>query len=143
MNDIFTSSELSEIESAVAAAEKLTNAEIKPIVINYCWGDLHKKAQLLFDKYQLFQTKERNAVMILLVVKNRELLIYGDEGITQKAGVEFWVKTKDEMIQNFKEGRFLEGMVHGIQSAGQKLAEFYPPTENDTNELSNEVIHEK
>lgn len=143
MDDIFTPDEMKEIENSVAEAEKLTNAEITPVIVNYCWGNLHKKAQLLFEKYKLHNTKERNAVMILLVVKNRELLIYGDKGITKKVGVDFWVKTKDEMVSHFKENDFLKGMIHGIQNAGEQLAKHFPPTEDDVNELSNKVIHEK
>lgn len=143
MDEIFDSSELKKIEEAVTEAEKLTNAEIKPAIINYCWGSLHKKAKIVFEKYKLHNTRERNAVMIMLVVKNRELLIYGDEGITQKVGVDFWVKTKDEMIKSFKENDFLKGMIDGIQNAGEQLAKYYPPSEDDVNELSNEVIHEK
>lgn len=143
MIDIFSSSDISEIEKAVEESEKRTNAEIKPVILNYCWGNLHKKAQFIFEKYKLHETKERNAVMILLIVKNREFLIYGDEGITQKVGVDFWVEVKDEMTGFFRQGNFLKGMLEGIERAGEKLAEYFPPTEDDINELSNEVIHEK
>ena len=143
MENIFSESDLKEIAEAVSEAEKQTNAEIKPVIINYCWGSLHKKAQSLFEKYNLHKTKNRNAVMILLVVKNRELLIYGDEGITQKVGVEFWVETKDKMIEFFRNGEFTKGMKVGIGNAGKKLSEFFPYTEDDENEISNEVIHEK
>ena len=140
---LFDQLELEEIEQSVATAEMKTSAEIKPVILNYCWGSIHSKAQSIFEKYKLHETKERNAVMILLVVKNREILIYGDEGITQKVGVEFWVEVKDKMIQYFKEGQFLEGFKTGINCAGEKLAEYFPRSEDDVNELSNEVIHEK
>lgn len=143
MFDIFSFKDIKTIEKAVTKAEALTSAEIKPVIINYCWGNLHLKARQIFEKYDLHKTQNRNAVMILIVVKNRELLIFGDEGITQKAGLDFWIETKDKMIDFFRKNEFLEGLLYGIDKAGEKLAEFFPVTAENANELSNEVIYEK
>jgi uncharacterized membrane protein len=115
---------------------------VKVIVTNFCWGNLLQKAQKIFEKHNLHLTEKRNGVMILLIVKNRELLIYGDKGINEAVGENFWVDTKDKMIEMFKGNLVAEGVVAGIEDIGAKLVEFFPVEKDDVNELCNKVIYE-
>ena len=43
------------------------------------------------------------------------------------------------MTARFKEGEILEGIIIGIHHAGEQLAEFFPYTDDDINELSDEI----
>jgi uncharacterized membrane protein len=43
------------------------------------------------------------------------------------------------MTRHFREGAFAEGIVAGIESAGKKLAAFFPWQEDDVNELPDEI----
>jgi hypothetical protein len=43
------------------------------------------------------------------------------------------------MLANFREGRLAEGLCAGITEAGIQLAQFFPPQENDQNELPNQI----
>ena len=138
----FKDKELKEIEQTVAEVEQSTSAEIKVIIINYCWGNLLNKAKCLFEEHELHKTKERNAVMLLLVLKNRQLLIYGDKGINDKVEPDFWVGTKDKMINQFKSANYLAGLKEGVVDIGEKLKLFFPANLNDVNEINNEVVYE-
>jgi uncharacterized membrane protein len=143
MSKLFTREEESLIEAKIAELENCTSAELKVVIVNYCWGTLIQKAQNLFEKHNLHKTEQRNAVMVLLVVKNRELLIYGDMGINAVLGKGFWVDTKDKMITSFKNGQMLEGITLGLEDIGTQLVEYFPSKNGDINELSNGIIYEK
>ena len=139
-NRILTPEESVLVADEVAQAEQLTSAEIKVVVARYCWDDIRAKAARIFKKLELDKTKERNCVLVLLVVTNREFLIYGDIGIHEKVGQEFWDDVRDLMSTLFKEGRFAEGLCVGVEMAGEKLAAHFPYHGDDKDEISNEVV---
>lgn len=130
------------IAKAVAAAELRTSAEIKVVVSRYCWQDIRDKAESLFYKYQLDKTKDRNAVMILLVLVNREFLVYGDKGIHEKVDEDFWLQVCSAMQEKFAAGDLVEGLCTGVERVGDQLATYFPRTKDDENEIADEVVHE-
>ncbi len=131
------------IETAVSVAEKKTSAEIKVVIARYCWRDIHEKAIKIFSKYELHKTEQRNCVLILLVLANREFLIFGDKGIHEKAGQELWDDARDKMRELFRQDKFGDGLAVGVETVGQKLIQFFPYEEDDRNEISNEVAYEE
>ena len=136
------SSEKEIVEEAVKNAEGATSAELKLVIVRHCWGKIQEKAARIFRKNGLHRTKEKNCVMIMLVLANREFLIHGDEGIHKHVGQGFWDETRSMMLEHFKNDEFGKGLASGIESIGAKLTEFYPYTEDDTNEVSNEIAYE-
>jgi uncharacterized membrane protein len=130
------------IAQAVAAAEQQTSAEVKVIVLRHCWTDIRDKAKSLFYKHELHKTKDRNAVLILLVLTNREYLVYGDKGIHEKVGEVFWTEVVDAMREKFRDGNLAEGLCAGVARVGEQLATYFPRTSDDVNEISDEVVHE-
>ncbi len=131
------------VQQAIAKAEAISSAEVKLIILRHCWVKLHQKAVQLFKKHHLYETKERNAVLILLITTNREFLIHGDQGIHEKVGQSFWDETRDLMMQHFQEGELGLGLQQGIESIGLKLAAYFPRNQDDQNELDNAIIHEQ
>jgi len=138
----FSLKETQFFQSTIASAEQKTSAEIKLVVVRHCWDDIRRKAIHLFKKYKLYETKERNAVLIMLVTTSREFVIYGDEGIHQKVGYDFWLDVIKTMKEKFKEDKFGEGISLGISSVGEKLSEHFPRQKNDQNEISDEIGYE-
>ena len=47
--------------------------------------------------------------------------------------------TKDVVIEHFKGNRFAQGLSEGILRAGDRLKQYFPYTDGDTNELPNEI----
>lgn len=136
-------SEKEVVGNAIKKAEKGTSAEIKLVIVRHCWGDIKDKAAKIFRKNSLDNTKERNCVMIMLVLTNREFLIYGDEGIHKHVGQNFWDDTKNTMLEYFKNDEFGKGIACGIESIGEKLHNFYPYRKDDINEISDEITVEE
>lgn len=140
---LLNNDEIKRLEAKIAALETLTTSEIKIIICRNAWFGLKHKAHKLFKKYKLHETKERNAVLLLLEEKNREFLIYGDEGIHQKVGNGFWEKTGQSMQTSFQNGEIANGLSTGLHIIAEALAQHYPGHAADINEISNEIIFEK
>ena len=81
----------------------------------------------------------RNGVLIYLATVDRKFAIIGDAGINKMVPVDFWDTTKNEMLEQFKQGNLIEGIVIGITRAGEKLGTFFPCATDDVNEISNDV----
>lgn len=130
------------MEAAIAQAERATSAELKVVVTRYGWGPLLQKGEALFRKHKLHETPGRNAVMILLVLANREVLVFGDKGIDERVGDDFWSGTRDAMLEHLRDGRLGDGLVAGVERVGGQLAEYFPAGADNPDELSNEVVHD-
>jgi uncharacterized membrane protein len=139
----FSKAELSAIDQAIKQAESRTSAEIKLFLSRYCWTDIRQKAAGVFKKLGMYKTSQHNGVLILLILTNREFLIYGDQGIYEKVGQNFWDDVRTTMLSYFRKDCFGEGICEGIKLTGEKLAQYFPYKSNDINEISNEVEYEK
>jgi uncharacterized membrane protein len=137
------SAESQQLATAIEHAEKRTSGEIKVVLVRHCWADIRDKAARMFKKLNLDKTERRNCVMIMLVLTNREFLIYGDQGIHEKVGQEFWDDVRDLMCDKFREDKFGEGLCEGVREIGKKLAHFFPYQTVDKNEISDEVAYEE
>lgn len=142
-NKFFSPSDSARINEAIAECERNTSAEIKLSVARHCWGEINDKAKAIFKKLCLYKTSQRNCVLILLVLSNREFIIYGDSGINSKVGQEFWDEVRNAMAADFKNNNFADGVIKGAKMAGEKLAQYFPPEANDNNEISDEIAYEE
>ena len=134
--------ELYRVTTKVAAAENMTSAEIKLVIVKHCLTDIKRKALKIFKKYKLDQTAQRNCVLILVVTTNRQLLVYGDQGIHEKVGQNFWEEIEKSITVKFKENKMGDGLSAGIHLIGAKLAQYFPFQSDDTNEISDDVVFE-
>lgn len=131
-----------QVTSAIKDAESRTTAEIKLIIIRHCWDKIEHKAAAIFRKYKLSATMNRNAVLILLVTANHEFFIYGDQGIHEKVGQNFWHDIRNLMVNHFKINQFGQGLCEAINLIGEKLAVYFPTGQNNPNEISDKIIRE-
>ncbi|MHC4331433.1 MAG: TPM domain-containing protein [Planctomycetota bacterium] len=133
--------ESAKINSAIKEAESKTSGEIKLVMARHCWGNVKAKASKIFKQLGLDKTQERNCVLVLFIVTNREFLIYGGQGIHEKAGQEFWDDIRDKMAAAFKQDEFGDGISRGVRLIGEKLSRYFPYQRDDTDEISDEIIY--
>ncbi|MGQ9780601.1 MAG: TPM domain-containing protein [Bacillota bacterium] len=134
----FSREEKKRIVEAIAAAEAETSGEIRVHVEGSCGGDPLARARQVFAALGMDRTAARNGVLIYLAVRDRRFAVIGDEGIDRVVPEGFWEETKDVMEGYFREGRFVEGILHGIASVGAHLAAYFPRQPGDINELPDE-----
>jgi len=102
--------ELDRLSAKIAAAEQLTSAELRVVLTKSSWFGIKNKAHKLFRKYGLHKTAQRNAVMILVDTRSRELLIYGDDGVHQRVDETFWSDVRDAMLEELRAGRLADAL---------------------------------
>ena len=134
--------ELYRVTAKIAAAESMTSAEIKLVIVKHCLTSIKRKALKIFKKYKLDQTDQRNCVLIMVVTANRQFLIYGDQGIHEKVGQGFWEEIEKSVTLKFKENKMGDGLSAGIHLIGTRLAQYFPLQSDDINEISDEVVFE-
>lgn len=139
VEEFLTRSEEQEIVHAISLAEKNTSGEIRVHIENHSETPPIARAQEVFDSLKMYKTDARNGVLFYVGVTDQTFAIIGDIGIDDVVEDDFWDCTRDIVIENFKNKKFKEGLILGIERAGERLKEFFPYASDDTNELSNEI----
>jgi uncharacterized membrane protein len=135
----FTAGQQEDIMQAILNAELNTSGEIRVHIQKKCTGDTLDCAADIFKKLGMDKTAARNGVLFFLALENHSFAIIGDSGINAMVPQDFWESTKMLMINHFREGRFTEGLVAGIDKAGEQLKKHFPYHKDDVNELKDEI----
>jgi len=131
--------EETEIVDAICVAEKNTSGEIRVHLEPNCKKDVYSRAKEVFNKLKMYQTNNRNGVLIYVAIEDQSLVILGDQGIDDKVPDDFWESTKDIMIDHFKKGNIKQGFIDGILKAGEQLKNYFPYQKDDIDELPNTI----
>ena len=128
------------IKAAIEDAERRTSGEIRVSVSRFFWGRIEPVAWRAFRRLGMAATKERNGILFFIVPARRKFIVLGDEGIHARVGQDFWEGVAAVMSEEFKKGRFSEGLVRGIAEVGKRLAEHFPyDAATDKNELPDDI----
>jgi uncharacterized membrane protein len=137
--NFFTPEQQADILKAVQQAELNTSGEIRVHIENECDGDVLNRSVYLFKKLGMANTEQHNGVLFYLAVEHRKFAVLGDAGIDAVVPENFWDDVKIIMLNNFKEGRFTEGLTKAIELAGELLKKHFPYQKDDKNELPDDV----
>lgn len=142
---LFTEDESRRIVSAIRTSETKTSGEVRVYIeAKNPYVSPMDRAVEVFQQLKMDQTEHRNAVLLYIAHKHHELALYGDEGIYQKAGRDFWDAEVKKMISNIKDAHLVEGIVQCVLDIGAALAQAFPfePTD-DKNELPDDIVFGK
>lgn len=139
VESFLSETEEQEIIKAIQIAEKNTSGEIRVHIERHTDKKHFDRALEVFNALKMDETKERNGVLIYLAIDDKSFVICGDKGINDIVADDFWNATKDIMQNRFKQGNFKQGLVEGIEKAGNELKKHFPYQEDDVDELSNEI----
>jgi uncharacterized membrane protein len=114
------------IVAAIRDTEHKTSGRIHVSIIPNHIDDPVVAAQVEFMRLGLKQSPERNGVLIFVAPRSHKFAVIGDEAVHAKCGDEFWRKLADAMSGYFRKGEFTPGIIHGVQKAGELLAEHFP-----------------
>lgn len=134
-----TASEENEIIEAIRVAELNTSGEIRVHIEAKSDIAHFDRAVAVFQQLKMFNTQQRNGVLIYIAVEDHAFVIYGDSGINKAVPDDFWNATRNAIQEEFKLGNFKQGIVTGILKAGEELKAHFPWDSNDKDELSNEI----
>lgn len=135
----FTDNQQQAIIKSIENAELNTSGEIRLHVEDTCKSNPVERAIKIFEKLEMHKTELRNGVLFYLATKDKKIAVIGDKGINDIVTENFWDDVKNEIINQFKNNQFTEGICKGIEMAGEKLKIHFPFQSDDTNELSNDI----
>jgi len=138
---LLNETEKRKLEAKIGALENLTSAEFKIVISNRAWMGSKRKAARLFKKYGLEKTPDRNAVLLLVLKNDRELVLFGDEGIYQKSSTHHWPAVRNAIVEEFKKDEYYVGLSIGIEMIAENLVHHFPVENGAGREISNEIIY--
>ena len=127
------------VVAAITAAELQTSGEIRVVLCRHKVADPVVAAQREFARLGMTATTARNGVLLYLAPRSRNFAVIGDTGVHEKCGDAFWTELAAAMTEHFKRGDFTAGLIHGIEHAGDLLAQHFPHTDGDRNELPDDI----
>jgi len=139
LQDFFTHEQQAAILAAIQAAENRTSGEIRVRLDTRAGDDPKAAARHIFDKLGMRNTTLRNGVLFYLSVEDRKFVILADDGIYHKVPRNFWDGVTALVLEQFRAGRYADGLVAGIEQAGEQLAHYFPPQEGVEDELRNDI----
>jgi uncharacterized membrane protein len=136
---------LESIEVAIAGAESRTSGEIRFMVETALDGpDLRAgltprdRALQTFSDLHLWNTELRNGVLIYVLMADQDVEIVTDRGAAAVIAVTQWEDVCRLMEGHFRDGRFAEGAVAGVEAAGRLLERHFPAQPHNRDELPNQ-----
>jgi len=136
---VFNDEEQQRIRAAIEEAERHTSGQLRVCIEKTCSEDVLDRAAKYFHQLDMHRTKLRNGVLIYVAIVDRKFAIIGDAGINKVVPTNFWDDVKDDMLQHFKTGNVVEGIVTGLEIAGEHLQKYFPHEQGDSNQLPDDV----
>jgi putative membrane protein len=101
---------------------------------------VRRRAMELFRTATEKRTQAATGVLLYLSLAEHRAEIIADEAIHAKVAQEVWGEAMVALIAAVKDGRPGDGMAAAVGQIGTVLAEHFPRSEGDTNELSDRLV---
>ena len=139
----FNHADEQRIVNAIAASEKQTSGEIRVFVESHCrFVDPLDRAAEAFLKLKMDGTEQRNGVLLYVALKDRQMAIFGDKGIHEKVGNEFWNDKVQTILSHFSKADYAGGLEKIVMEIGATLSSYFPyDGTNDKNELPDDIVY--
>lgn len=138
----FPSRTLEAIERTIRETEARHDGQIRfAVEAALDWSPLlagqtaRERAIEVFSNLRVWDTEHNNGVLIYLLLADRDVEIIADRGIHVRLGKDIWEEICREMEAAFSNGKFEEGVLAGIRSVGEHLAQHFPARNGKPNEM--------
>ena len=99
-----------------------------------------ERALQVFSTLKVWDTEHNNGVLIYLLLADHDVEIIADRGIHQRVGANEWEAVCREMEQAFREGRFEQGVIGGIERVSTLLEVHFGRGRRGPNELPDRPV---
>ena len=137
---LFAKLDHDRITAAIQEVEKRTSGEIRVYVSHRKVSDPRHAGAHQFVKLGMDKTKHRNAVLIFIAPESQNFAILGDTAVHAQCGETFWENVAGAMRELFRQGKFTEGILHGIDTAGKLLAQHFRADSGHHNQSAESVV---
>ncbi len=142
ITDFFTAEEKAIIVAAIKDAERMTSGEVRVFIEGKCrFVNALDRAEEIFNGLKMAKTDDRNAVLVYVALQDRQLAVFGDVGIHERVGTEFWNTEVQKMIADFNKANYAAGIAQVVNDIGEALHKHFPYAhDTDKNELPDEIV---
>ena len=139
---LFDEAQQQEIVTAIQSAERCTSGEIRVYVERHCrFVDPLDRAAEVFVGLHMEKTAARNGVLLYVALKDRQLALFGDKGIHEKVGNDFWNQQVRRILSHFNKANYAGGIAEVVTEIGQALERNFPyDPDTDKNELPDDIV---
>ena len=137
----FPSHALTAIEEAIEASERKHRAEIRVAIevaldLRTIVGlrSARERALEVFAELEVWDTLERNGVLIYVLLAERDVEIVADSGFDDRVSSEEWQRVCTLIEREFRVGRWRDGLLRGIEAVTVLLAREFPAAGRNLNE---------
>lgn len=93
-----------------------------------------------FGRLSVWDTEHNSGVLVYVLLADKDVEIVADRGIHRKVGEAAWRDICQTMESAFREGRFEQGAVAGIEAVSALLAQHFPRDAGGGNELADRPV---
>lgn len=133
----------------VADSERQHTGEVRIYVeaglpFSYLWRDAppRERAIALFGKLGVWDTEQNNGVLIYLLLAEHAIEVVADRGLSRHVGPQQWQEIVAHMRDEFRAGRYEEGLKQAIDEVTALLVRHFPATPGapNANELPDHPV---
>jgi uncharacterized membrane protein len=143
----FPQTTLDAIEAAIQAGETRHGGEIRFAVENSLPGILawrgmsaRERAIEMFSNLRVWDTEHNSGVLVYLLLADHDIEIVADRGIAARVDQAAWEAVAQTMESAFRQGEFERGALAGIAQISDLLAQNFPPSGDNPDELANRPL---
>ena len=129
----FPDAELDRVERAVADGERTHRGQVRFVVepalqLARVLAGLppRERALEVFGQLRVWDTEDNCGVLVYVLLADRDVEIVADRGIHARVGDAAWEAICRRMESAFRDGRFAEGVVAGIDEINALLTRHFP-----------------
>ena len=100
----------------------------------------HANAVNQFLSRNVHVTAARTGVLVFVSLAERYAEVIADSGIDSRVGQHVWDDVVRDLTRHAGEGRIADGFIQAIATAGMVLAEHFPASPGDANELDDHLV---
>jgi uncharacterized membrane protein len=129
------------IVAAIQEAEARSRGEIRVHVAEREVADPASEAAFVFERLGMVDTRERTGVLLFVAPESQSITVIGDREAHARCGDAFWEAVVQAVREEFRAGRFTEGIVGAVRAIAAELERHFPrrPGDTDRNELPDSV----
>ncbi len=140
MKSFLTKDEEESLVEAIREQEARTSAEIRVCVSYKLLWNHERYAWRKFEEVGMRDTRQRNAVLIVMMPRIRKIVIIGDSGVNAVVPADYWKDAVAAMIRHMHDAGPLEALHEGLRRLGDTLADHWPRGADDLNELPDRIL---
>lgn len=136
----FVAAQILAVGAALVVLRAFPALRLHFVPLRHRYRRAHDNALKQFLARNVHITAARTGVLIFVSLAERYAEIVADSGIHARTPQETWNAIVADLVDNARKDRLADGFVTAIGTVGHILAEHFPVSAHDSNELGDHVI---